>query len=115
MPVEEPIFTRSKFTLVTVHKNYITIVIVCVYDRVKQRKLLESAVLYAAHYRGVGLEVRIRWNKKPQPRVNPIRMFILSELQDIVRIEPHKFSQDMEEQIRSELNKKFANKVSSKL
>ena len=39
-------------------------------------------------------------------------MFILSELQDIVRIEPHKFSQDMEQQIRDELNKKFANKVS---
>ena len=39
-------------------------------------------------------------------------MFILSELQDIVRIDPHKFSQDMEQQIRDELNKKFANKVS---
>ena len=39
-------------------------------------------------------------------------MFILSELQDIVRIEPHKFSQDMEQKIRDELNKKFANKVS---
>ena len=39
-------------------------------------------------------------------------MFILSELQDIVRIEPHKFFQDMEQQIRDELNKKFANKVS---
>ena len=38
-------------------------------------------------------------------------MFILSELQDIVRIEPHKFSQDTEQQIRDELNKKFANKV----
>ena len=41
-------------------------------------------------------------------------MFILSELQDIVRIEPHRFSQDMEQQIRDELNKKFANKVSRK-
>ena len=39
-------------------------------------------------------------------------MFILSELQDIVRIDPHKFSQNMEQQIRDELNKKFANKVS---
>ena len=38
-------------------------------------------------------------------------MFVLSELQDIVRIEPHKFSQDTEQQIRDELNRKFANKV----
>ena len=39
-------------------------------------------------------------------------MFILCELQDIVRIDPHKFSQDMEQQIRDEISKKFANKVS---
>lgn len=42
-------------------------------------------------------------------------MFVLTEMQDIVRIEPHKFSQDMGEQLSDELNKKFANKVSYEL
>lgn len=39
-------------------------------------------------------------------------MFVLTEMQDIVRIEPHKFSHDMGQQLSEELNKKFANKVS---
>ena len=38
-------------------------------------------------------------------------MFILSELQDIVRIEPRRFSQDTGQEIADELNRKFANKV----
>lgn len=38
-------------------------------------------------------------------------MFVLTEMQDIVRIEPHKFLQDMGQQLSDELNKKFANKV----
>ena len=32
-------------------------------------------------------------------------------MQDIVRIEPHRFSQDMGQQLSEELNRKFANKV----
>ena len=40
-------------------------------------------------------------------------MFVLSELQDIVRIEPRRFSKDMKQEITDELNKKFANKVSA--
>ncbi len=39
-------------------------------------------------------------------------MFILSEMQDIVRIEPRRFGQDMTQEIRDELNRKLANKVS---
>jgi len=39
-------------------------------------------------------------------------MFVLTEMQDIVRIEPHRFTQDMGQQLTEELNKKFANKVS---
>ncbi len=38
-------------------------------------------------------------------------MFVLSEMQDTVRIEPHRFSQDMGQELSDELNKKFANKV----
>lgn len=38
-------------------------------------------------------------------------MFVLAELQDTVRIEPHRFSQDMGQELSDELNKKFANKV----
>lgn len=37
---------------------------------------------------------------------------MLAEMQDTVRIEPHRFSQDMEQELSDELNKKFANKVS---
>ena len=36
---------------------------------------------------------------------------MLAEMQDIVRIEPHRFSQDMGQELTDELNKKFANKV----
>ena len=39
-------------------------------------------------------------------------MFVLAEMQDTVRIEPHRFSQDMKQELSDELNKKFANKVS---
>ena len=38
-------------------------------------------------------------------------MFVLSEMQDTVRIEPHRFSEDMGQELSDELNKKFANKV----
>jgi len=38
-------------------------------------------------------------------------MFILAELQDIVRIEPRMFSKDTGQEIADELNRKFANKV----
>ena len=38
-------------------------------------------------------------------------MFVLSEMQDTVRIEPDRFSQDMGQEVSDELNKKFANKV----
>lgn len=38
-------------------------------------------------------------------------MFVLAEMQDAVRIEPHRFSQDMGQELSDELNKKFANKV----
>ena len=54
----------------------------------------------------------VRWALDGSFSTSSTSMFILSELQDIVRIEPHKFSQDMEQKIRDELNKKFANKVS---
>ena len=39
------------------------------------------------------------------------KMFILAEMQDIIRIEPWKFGLDMNHVITSILNKKFANKV----
>ena len=38
-------------------------------------------------------------------------MFVLAEMQDAVRIQPHRFSQDMGQELSDELNKKFANKV----
>ena len=38
-------------------------------------------------------------------------MFVLAEMQDAVRIEPHRFSHDMSQELTDELNKKFANKV----
>ncbi|XP_064406557.1 DNA-directed RNA polymerase III subunit RPC8-like [Halichondria panicea] len=38
-------------------------------------------------------------------------MFILAELQDVVRIEPRWFSKDTGQEIADELNRKFANKV----
>lgn len=42
-------------------------------------------------------------------------MFVLAEMQDAVRIEPHRFSQDMGQELSDELNKKFANKVVHKV
>lgn len=39
-------------------------------------------------------------------------MFILSELQYIIRVEPRRFGKNMEKEIIDELNRKFANKVS---
>ena len=39
-------------------------------------------------------------------------MFLLAEMQDVVRIEPRRFAQDMGQEIADELNRKFANKVS---
>ena len=39
-------------------------------------------------------------------------MFVLAELQYIIRIEPRRFGKDMEKEITEELNRKFANKVS---
>ncbi len=41
----------------------------------------------------------------------PCVMFVLAELQDIVRIEPRSFSKDTGQEITDELNRKFANKV----
>lgn len=38
-------------------------------------------------------------------------MFVLAEMQDTVRIQPHRFSRDMGQELSDELNKKFANKV----
>lgn len=38
-------------------------------------------------------------------------MFVLAEMQDVIRIEPHQFKFDMQRQIEEELNKKLANKV----
>ena len=38
-------------------------------------------------------------------------MFLLAELQDIVRIEPRCFSKDTGQEITDELNRKYANKV----
>lgn len=38
-------------------------------------------------------------------------MFVLAEMQDVIRIEPHQFKFDMQRQIVEELNKKLANKV----
>ena len=40
-------------------------------------------------------------------------MFVLAEMQDVIRIEPHQFKFDMQRQIEEELNKKLANKVHS--
>lgn len=41
-------------------------------------------------------------------------MFVLAEMQDTVRIQPHRFSHDMKQELSDELNKKFANKVQTK-
>lgn len=38
-------------------------------------------------------------------------MFVLTEMQDAVRLEPNRFSRDMGQELSDELNKKFANKV----
>ena len=38
-------------------------------------------------------------------------MFVLAEMQDVIRIEPHQFKFDMQRQIVEGLNKKLANKV----
>lgn len=38
-------------------------------------------------------------------------MFVLAELQYIIRIEPRRFGKDMKKEITDELNRKFANKV----
>lgn len=38
-------------------------------------------------------------------------MFVLAEMQDAIRLEPHRFSKDMGQELSDELNKKFANKV----
>lgn len=46
-----------------------------------------------------------------QGGLHSVEMFILSEMQDIIRIEPWKFGLDMNHVITSILNKKFANKV----
>lgn len=40
-----------------------------------------------------------------------LAMFILAELQDVVRVEPWKFAQDMNEVVTETLNNKLANKV----
>lgn len=42
-------------------------------------------------------------------------MFVLAEMQDMIRIEPRRFARAMEQEIVDELNKKFANKVRLKL
>ena len=42
-------------------------------------------------------------------------MFVLAEMQDVIRIEPHQFKFDMQRQIADELNKKLANKVDAPL
>lgn len=39
------------------------------------------------------------------------RMFVLAELQYIIRVEPRRFGKDMKKEIVDELNRKFANKV----
>ena len=39
------------------------------------------------------------------------KMFVVAEMQDTVRIEPHRFAQDTGQELSDELNKKFANKV----
>lgn len=41
------------------------------------------------------------------------RMFVLAELQYIIRVEPRRFGKDMKREITDELNRKFANKVCS--
>ena len=38
-------------------------------------------------------------------------MFVLAELQYIIRVEPRRFGKDMEKEMTDELNRKFANKV----
>ena len=38
-------------------------------------------------------------------------MFIVAELQDVVRVEPWKFAEDMNEVVTHTLNNKLANKV----
>ena len=38
-------------------------------------------------------------------------MFVLAELQYIIRVEPRRFGKDMKKEITDELNRKFANKV----
>ena len=38
-------------------------------------------------------------------------MFVLAELQYIIRVEPRRFGKDMKREVRDELNRKFANKV----
>ncbi len=42
-------------------------------------------------------------------------MFVLSEMQDIIRIEPWKFNQDTKSVIVDTLNSKLANKVTKTL
>lgn len=41
-------------------------------------------------------------------------MFVLSELKDVIRIEPWKFNRDTNEVIKTTLNQKYANKVRAK-
>ncbi|CAI8020805.1 DNA-directed RNA polymerase III subunit RPC8 [Geodia barretti] len=38
-------------------------------------------------------------------------MFVLAELEYIIRVEPRRFGKDMKREVRDELNRKFANKV----
>ena len=38
-------------------------------------------------------------------------MFLLAELEYIIRVEPRRFGKDMKREVTDELNRKFANKV----
>ena len=38
-------------------------------------------------------------------------MFVLAELEYIIRVEPRRFGKDMRREVTDELNRKFANKV----
>ena len=42
-------------------------------------------------------------------------MFVLAELEYIIRVEPRRFGKDMKREVRDELNRKFANKVAHPL
>ena len=64
-------------------------------------------------YRKLDLGPFYTMSSSGEARALPVRkvMFILTEMQDVVRIEPWKFSEDTSTVVVNTLNKKFANKV----